>query len=216
MDRRAFLSLTNGRTLAVAAATAADQALDVQVLQTAASVEYAMIGAYETMLGLALFTSNSANPVLKNLLTTARAQHTEHAGAYNAIATALGGKAQTGANSNLAQAVTRAKAGLTDIGPAVELALLLESTAAQTFQNDLGLLTDVNARRLTGSVLAVESQHVGLLLIAKALLGARALELVSLEAGTRDKLPADAAKAGFPVSIAKTDQARPSSEGAVK
>lgn len=209
MDRRQLLGLRPF-------AAAADQALDVQVLQTAASVEYALISAYEAMLALPLFTSASANPVLKTLVTTARAQHTEHAAAYNAIAAALGGKAQTTANASLAQAVARAKPGLTDIGPAVELALQLETVAAQTFQNDLGLLTDINARRLTGSVLAVESQHVGLLSIAKALIGARALELVNLDAATQAKLPPEVAKAASPETFAKTDQARPSNEGAIK
>ena len=212
-DRRAFLSLLSGRPFATAAA---DQALDVQLLQTAASVEIAMVGAYETFLGLPIFTVASANPVVKGLIATARTQHTEHAAAYNAVVAALGGKAQTAANPSMAQTITRARPGLTDVGPAVELALQLETIAAQTFQNDLGLLVDVNARRLTASILAVESQHVGLLSIVKALIAGRTLDLVSLDSSTPTKLPADAAKAAFPETFAKTDQARPAAEGAIK
>jgi len=211
MDRRAFLGLASGVRPAVA-----DQALDVQILQTAASVEHAIIGAYEILLGLPILAGASANPLLRTLITTARAQHTEHAAAYNDVAAALGGRAQTAANPALAQTVARARPSLTDIGPAIDLALELEQAAAQTFQFDLGLLADVNARRLTGSVLAVESQHVGLLHLAKTFVAARALDLVSLAAGTLDRLPTDSVRTGFPEPFSPVDLARPAAEGAIR
>lgn len=193
-----------------------DQALDVALFQTAASVENAIVNAYDVVLGLPVLSGDKANAVLKALLTTARGQHNDHASACNDMAGKLGGKPQPNANPNLAQLLNRARPGLTDIGPVIDMALQLELTSAQTHQNAVGLAIDLNARRLAAMILAVEGQHVGLLQVAKALVGARAPDLLVADGGTRDRTPGDAVKAGFPDSFSKTDQARPSAEGAVR
>ncbi|MFP5320111.1 MAG: ferritin-like domain-containing protein [Acidimicrobiia bacterium] len=210
VDRRGFLA-----TLAGGLRGAADQALDVQMLQTAASVENVLVSAYDTILGLPSFTAPTANGVVKNLLTTARDQHTQHAAACNELAQALGGRAQTGANAFLSGAVTRARSTLGDLASAVELALELEQTSAQTYQFDLGLLADVNARRMAASVMGVECQHVGMLRPLRHLLAARTPEMVSFDTGTALRLPREAGTVGFPEAFAKHDKARPASDGAV-
>lgn len=217
IDRRGFVGLlagpgAGGRQVR---AFAADQALDVQLLQTAASIENVLVSAYDTILGLPAFTANTANAVFKNLATTARAQHADHAAACNELAGKLGGRPQTGANPFLAQAVTRARPALNDLGPAVDLALLLETASAHTYQFDIGLLTDLNARRMAASVLGVESEHVGLLRVIRALLAARTPEFVTLDSGNATRLPPEASTAGFPEPFAKPEQARPAAEGAV-
>lgn len=210
MDRRGFLA-----TLAGTVRGAADQALDVQMLQTAASVENVLVSAYDTILGLPSFTAPTANGVVKNLFVAARDHHTQHAAACNELAQALGGRTQTGANAFLAAAVTRARAALADLAGAVELALELEQTAAQTYQFDLGLLADVNARRMAGSILGVECQHAGMLRVIRGLLVARTPELVSFDSGTSLRLPREAGTNGFPETFAKPDKARPAADGAV-
>ena len=192
----------------------ADQATDVQVLQTAASVENVLVSTYETLLALPLVSGQNANPFLRTLLSAARDQHVEHASACNDIATKLGGRAQTGTNPGLAQVANGARP--TDLATVVDLALRLETAAAQTYQNDLGLLGDINARRLAAGIMGIEAEHVGLLLVARALVGARTPELLVADSGTAGRLSAEAATAGFPDSFSKTDQARPPTEGALR
>jgi hypothetical protein len=220
LDRRRFGLALSGAVVDLVAgggrAAAADQALDIQVLQTAASVENVMVSAYETMLSLPLFSGPAANPALKTLLSTARDQHVDHAKACNEIVGKLGGRAQTGANPALAQAVSQQRSRLSDLGAAIDLALQLETAAAQTYQSDVAALGDLNARRLAASIMGVEAQHVGVLLVARFLVGARTPELVSLDSGTAAKLPPEAGPAGFPDPFAKADEARPPTEGAVK
>lgn len=194
----------------------ADQALDVQLLQTAASVENALVDAYDVLLALPSLAGASANPVLKTLMTQSRLQHIDHATACNDLAGKLGGRPQSGANAAVAQMLARARNGLTDIGPMVDLALQIEIVAAQTYQNDVALFADVNARRLAAMIMGVESQHVGTLAVVKALLGARALDLVVLDTQTASRLPPEAVKAGFPEAFSKPDEARPPAEGAVR
>ena len=110
LDRRGFLALITGGVLG-----AADQALDVQLLQTAASIENVLVSAYDTILGLPAFTAPTANAAVKNLLITARDQHTQHATAANELAQKLGGRAQTGQNSFVANLVGRARPGLGEL-----------------------------------------------------------------------------------------------------
>lgn len=196
-----------------AAADAADAAADVQMLQTAASVENALVGAYETLLALPLVTGQNANPYLRTLLSGAHDHHVDHASACNDVATKLGGRAQTSPDGALAQvAATRP----TDLAGVVDLTLRLETTAAQTYQNDLGLLGDLNARRLAASIMGIEAEHVGLLLVARALVGARTPELLVADSSTAGQLPPEQATAGFPDSFSTTDQARPPTEGATR
>jgi hypothetical protein len=198
------------------APAAADQALDVQILQTAASIENVAVTAYDTILALPLLTSPAANATVKAVLTGARAHHADHALAYNDLAGKLGGKAQSGSNPALAQVVNRERARLAELGGVIDLAVQLETAAAQTYQANLASLADVNAKRLCASILAVESQHMAVFLIAKSLVAARTPDLISLDSGTASRLTEDAGRAGFPDVFAKVDQARPPAEGAVQ
>ena len=210
LDRRGLFRL------AFAASAAADQALDVMLLQTASSVENVLVSAYDTILGLPQFTGPTANQAARVLLTAARSRHIDHARACNDLAGKLGGRPQTEANAAVADVVTQARQNLNDLAVAFDLAARLESTSMQTHQNAVGLFVDVNARRLAATIMGVEAQHLGQLLVGKGLAAARTPELFSLETGSRDRLPPDAAKAGFPESFSKLDLARPAPEGAVK
>jgi len=219
VERRA-LALGVGAALVglvtVGARAAADPAFDVQLLQTAASIENVLVSTYETLLALPLLSGPNANPVLKVVFTIARSQHADHATACNDIATKLGGRRQDSPNPGLAQVVTRARPASSDLGGAIDLALQLESASAQTYQNEASLLGDLNARRLAASIMGVESDHVGLLLVAKALVAARTPELLVFDPSTGSRLAPEIATAGFPDSFSKGDQARPAGEGAVR
>jgi hypothetical protein len=70
----------------------ASSGTDVQVLQTASSIEVLAVSAYKTALGLPYIGGSSANPVIKTFATTTMQQHAEHLAAFQAATTALGGK----------------------------------------------------------------------------------------------------------------------------
>ena len=199
---------------AFASAAGADAADDVRMMQAAASIENALVSTYGTLLALPVVAGPNANPYLRTLLSAAHAHHADHASACNDMATKLGGRAQTAANAGLTQIA--GDASTSDLGGVIDLALRLETAAAETYQNDLGLLGDLNARRVAASIMGIEAEHVGLLLLAHALFTARTPDLLVADSGTAGRLGPDVATAGFPDSFAKTDQARPPTEGALR
>lgn len=188
---------------------------DVQILQTAASIEVLAVGTYKTALTLPFIGGASANPVVKAFATTTMQQHAQHLVAFNSAVTTLGGKAQNSADPVLAAVVQKAVPTLTGPLPVVALALELEEGAAETYVADVAALTDANAKKVTASIMGVEAQHAAVLLAVQALLKANAPQLITLAAGNVANLPAAAGSVGFPDAFYPTDQARPATEGAV-
>jgi hypothetical protein len=193
----------------------AAQAKDVQILQTAASIENLAIATYQTALTLPFIGGADANPVVKAFAMKTMSQHTDHLMAFNAAVHQLGGKPQNSPDPALLQVVNQAKPGLTGPGPVVDLAIELENGAAETYVKDVEQLASKDARAVTASIMGVEAQHVAILNAVKALLGAGAASLIALPPDA-SKLPAAAGSVGFPDSFYKTDAARPAKEGAVK
>jgi hypothetical protein len=193
----------------------ADMGADVQMLQTAASIENLAIATYDVALTLDFIGGASAIPVVKAFVTKTKAQHVDHAAAFNAAVKDLGGKAQTKPDPVLLSVVNKAKPGLTGPAPVVALAIELETGAAQTYVANTGAVGDANARKVFASIMGVEAQHVSVLLAVQALVAGGAPGLIALPPDAA-KLPAAAGSVGFPDSFFKTDQARPATEGAVK
>lgn len=81
---------------------------DIQVLQTASSIEVLAVGTYKTALTLPFIGGASANPVVKAFATTTMQQHMQHLDAFNAAITGLGGKTQSNPDPVLAQVVQKA------------------------------------------------------------------------------------------------------------
>lgn len=192
----------------------AASATDVQILQTAASIEALAVATYQTALTLPFIGGASANPVVKAFSTMTMQQHSQHLTAFNAAVTTLGGQAQTNPDPALLKVVNAAKPGLTGPGPVVALALELEQGAAETYVADVAALSDANAKKVTASIMGVEAQHAAVLLAVQALLNANAPQLITLAAGNVANLPAAAGSVGFPQAFYPTDQARPATEGA--
>jgi hypothetical protein len=194
----------------------ADQALDVQMLQTSASIENLAVTTYEKALGLDFVGGGAANPTVRDFANRTRDQHREHAGAFNAAVTRLGGQAQAGPDPILETTVNKAF-NPPPGGPAavVDLAIELETAAAHTYQSNVAALTDGQARSLTASIMGVEAQHVSVLLVVKALLGANQPELIALDPANAAQLPEAAGTAGIPDPFAKTEKARAAEEGAI-
>ena len=84
---------------------------DVQILQTASSIEVLAVATYKTALTLPFIGGSTANPVVKAFATTTMQQHSQHLAAFNAAITGLGGKAQTNPDPALAKVVQAAVPG---------------------------------------------------------------------------------------------------------
>jgi hypothetical protein len=186
---------------------------DIQMLQTAASIENLAIATYDTALTLPFIGGSEANAVVKAFVTKTRDQHTEHAAAFNAAVKKLKGKAQTDPDPVLLDVVNKAKPGLTGPGPVVALALELEDGAAATYVANVGALTNKSARSVTASIMGVEAQHAAILRAVQALIAGGAASLIALPPDAA-ALPAAAGSVGFPDAFFPTTDARPAKEGA--
>jgi ferritin-like protein len=193
----------------------AGKAMDVQMLQTAASIENLAVATYGTALTLDFIGGASANGVVKAFAQKTKEQHQQHADAFNAAAHRLGGKAQDQPDPALLQVVEAAKPSLTDPAKVVALAIELEDGAAQTYVANTGAYANKNARSVAASIMGVEAQHVAILAAVQALLAGGAPELIALPPDAA-ALPAAAGSVGFPAAFYPTTGARPANEGAVQ
>jgi hypothetical protein len=193
----------------------ADKAMDVQMLQTAASIENLAVATYDVALTLDFIGGASANGVVKAFVQKTKEQHQQHAQAFNAAATRLGGKAQEQPDPVLLGVVNNAKPGLTGPAQVVDLAIELEDGAAQTYVANTGAYANKNARSVAASIMGVEAQHVAILNAVKALVSGGAADLIALPPDAA-KLPAAAGSIGFPNAFYPTTNARPATEGAVQ
>ncbi len=116
----------------------ADKTMDVQMLQTAASIENLAVATYDTALTLDFIGGASANAVVKAFVQKTKEQHQQHAEAFNAAVTRLGGKAQDQPDPVLLGVVNNAKPSLTGPAEVVDLAIELEDGAAQTYVANTG------------------------------------------------------------------------------
>jgi rubrerythrin len=197
----------------------ASSGTDVQVLQTASSIEVLAIATYKTALGLPYIGGSTANPVIKAFATTTMSQHSDHLAAFQSATTSLGGTKQTKPDPAFVPVVNKAVASITKASPSagallvVGLAMELENIAAETYVNNMNLLTDPNAKKVTASIMGVEAQHVAILNAVQALLKAGDGADITLPPPAA-KLPAAAASVGFPNSFYPVSKAAPATQGA--
>ncbi|HWE56444.1 MAG TPA: ferritin-like domain-containing protein [Acidimicrobiales bacterium] len=194
---------------------------DVQMLQTAASIENLAVSTYKTALTLPYIGGASANPVVKAFAQTTMAQHDQHNDAFNAAATALGGQAQNKPDPKYVPVVNQAVSQITGESASagamsvVKLAMTLENVAAETYVSFCSKYSDSNAKKVTASIMGVEAQHVAVLNAVAALLSAGAPQLIALSPTVVASLPAAAGSVGFPNAFYPTTSASPAAEGAV-
>jgi len=206
----------------LASAASASSSSDVQILQTAASIENLAVATYKTALTLPYIGGSAANPVVTKFAQVTMGQHAQHADAFNAAVKHLGGKAQNKPDPAFVPVVNKAVASLNGASAAqgalgvVGLALELENIAAETYVKDTTLAKSTTNKALFASIMGIEAQHVSVLLAVQALLMAGAPQLISLSPGTAAALPAAAGSVGFPNPFYKTDMAAPAKQGAVK
>lgn len=203
-------------TAIVASPVAAqDGGVDVQILQTAASLENLAVATYGAALTLPFI--KNGNKVVVAFAQTTMKQHREHGSAFNAMAKGLGGAEQTKTNPKYQQVVTDTLPSLTDPAKVVKFAATLETVATQTYNANLALLEDTATKELMASVMGVESQHLAILRAVGALLagGEAGAALIAIPTKPAD-LPAAAGSIAFPEPFEGTEMASPPEEGAVK
>jgi hypothetical protein len=206
----------------LASAAGASSSSDVQILQTAASIENLAVATYKTALTLPYIGGSAADPVVTKFCQVTMGQHAQHADAFNAAAKHLGGKAQNKPDPAFVPVVNKAVSSLSGATAAqgalgvVGLALELENIAAETYIKDTVLAKSSTNKALFASIMGIEAQHVSVLLAVQALLKAGAPQLISLAPGTGAALPAVAGSVGFPNAFYKTNSAAPAKQGAVK
>jgi hypothetical protein len=200
----------------------ASSSSDVQILQTANSIENLAISTYKTALTLPYIGGSAANPVVTKFCQVTMGQHMQHDDAFSAAVKQLGGKAQNASDPAFVPVVNNAVKSITAATPSagalqvVALALELENIAAETYVKDTVLAKSTTNKALFASIMGIEAQHASVLLAVQALLQAGAPQLISLAPGTAAMLPAAAGSVGFPNAFYKTNQAAPASQGAVK
>ncbi len=193
----------------------ADKALDVQILQTASSLEVLAVATYGAALTLPFI--KAGNPVVTKFAQTTMSQHDEHRKAFQAQTQALGGRVQDQANPKYAPVVEQAKPSLKSPLEVVKLAATLEEVATDTYLADLALFEDAESKRVMASVMGVESQHLATLRAVRALLEGGAPQLIKVPIGAdAAKLPAAAGSVAFPDARTEADKASPPQEGALR
>jgi hypothetical protein len=192
---------------------AADKALDVQILQTASSLEVLAVATYGAALTLPFI--KAGNAVVVKFAQTTMQQHDAHRQAFQAQTMALGGKVQDQPNPKYKPIVDAAVPTLKAPGDVVKLAATLEQVATETYLSDLNQFSDAKSKEVMASVMGVESQHLATLRAVGALLAAGAVDLIAIPVDA-SKLPAAAGSVAFPDPFEPITMASPPQEGAVQ
>lgn len=203
-----------GSAMAAIAArpAAADTPLDIQILQTAASLEAVAVSTYQAALGLN-FVKSSVPAFLLFLQTTSN-QHGEHGMAFRAQTAALGGPEQTAPHPGVQEIVTAAQPDLTDELKVVQLAEQIETIATHTFLDAIAQLDDTVSRQLMATIMGVESQHAGILRVLATLLAGESPELIAIPVNPA-ALPSAVGSVATPDAVEPTAGAVKPDSGAV-
>ncbi len=181
----------------------ADEALDIQILQTASSLERLAINTYSAALALPFIMEGNATIIAFAEIT--RTQHNEHRAAFQAQTETMGGMVQDYPNPVFQQVVNEAVPTLTGPLEVVVLAAALEKVATDTYLKDLQLFEDKTAMALMGSVMGVEAQHLAVLRAVQALIEAELPDLIAIPTDLAAQ-PAAAGSASFPEPYETIDE----------
>jgi len=140
---------------------------DLAVAAMAASLENLGVFAYNAGLQAASQGKlGTVPPAVATFAQTAKAQHQQHAAAWNSILTGAGKPAVTATDPALTPTVQSKFAQVTDVTGLAELALLIENVAAQTYQAGVAALSSSHAIAVAATIQPVEMQHAAILYYA--------------------------------------------------
>jgi len=186
--------------------------VDIRVLQTASSVERAIVVAYEALLLQPLV--KDGRPVLTDVLRTTLRHHNEHLAAFQSATAAQGGNVQAAPNPKLQAATGR---GLGNVLDVLKLAITLEELATDTYLFDLGV-AGPGLRGLLGSVMLSEAQHLAMMRLLQGLVETGKEDLVAFPTELTG-VPRTLGTRGFPQALhplARPDGVALPETGAVK
>jgi hypothetical protein len=215
------------KAAASTAKASADVALDIQMLQTASSLETLLVDLYGAALGtgpqganapsakgLATMSNVTARDTLVKLLTETQNQHREHRLAFQTVTLALGGKEQHDPNPKYTSGV--ASADVSSPLHLVDYAAVLEKIVTDTYVVDLTLAENVRAKETLAGVMAVEAQHLALLRTVGALLRDGTPQFLRIPFGSDlVNIPATLAAIAVPLAIDEVSSTAEPESGAV-
>ncbi len=137
---------------------------DLAIAAVAASLENLAVFAYTA--GLSAATAGKLGtvpPAVATFATTVKGQHQQHADAWNAVLKSHGKAPVTVTNPTLTPTVQSDFAKVTDIAGLAQLAVTIETIAAQTYQAETSKLKSSAAIQLSSSIQPVEMQHIAIL-----------------------------------------------------
>jgi LmbE family N-acetylglucosaminyl deacetylase len=137
---------------------------DLQAVAMAASLENSGVATY--MAGIKAATAGKLGTVPPAVVTfaeTAMAQHEDHQKAWNAVLTAAGKQPVTAVDPVLQPTINAAFAKVTNVTGLAELALVVENTAGETYQNALSVIKSPAGIKTAASIQPVEFQHAAIL-----------------------------------------------------
>jgi hypothetical protein len=137
---------------------------DLAVAAVAASLENLAVFAYTAGLTAASQGKlGTVPPAVATFATTVKGQHQQHAAAWNAVLKSHGKAPVTVTNPTLTPTVQSDFAKVTDVTGLAQLAITLETIAAQTYQAETAKLKSSAAIGLSSSIQPVEMQHIAVL-----------------------------------------------------
>ena len=148
-------------TATTTAPAAGGNKTDQTIARTAASLEIFAVAVYDKAIMNAAALKIS-DPVAKAAVLF-RSQHDEHAKAFNAAATQLGGQPYNEANPTAAKAFETQIAALKTEQDVLKFAFDLEQIAAQTYQGVGMMLSTPTLRQTAMTVGGVEARHMAVL-----------------------------------------------------
>jgi hypothetical protein len=137
---------------------------DLAVAALAASLENLAVAAYgDVLTAAAAGKLGTVPPAVGDFVTTVKAQHTQHAQAWNSAIVAAGHQAVTAPDPVLVPVVKKDFAKVTDVTGAAMLALTLEDIAAATYQSAVSDVSATSSIKVAASIQPVEMQHAAIL-----------------------------------------------------
>lgn len=137
---------------------------DLAVAALAASLENLAVSTYQAAATAAgAGRLGAVPPAISTFVTTVASQHQQHAAAWNSLLTGAGKNPVTIVDPALAPVVNQRLAQATTLTEVAQLALMLENTAAQTYQVEAAKLKSAKAVSVAATIQPVEMQHAAIL-----------------------------------------------------
>lgn len=188
--------------LIFARSASAQTNVDVQILQTASSLERLAVNTYETALQFDFIAGG--NPMIKEFCERTLQQHNVHLKAFQDQTEELGGERQDAPNRKFLEVVERAAPSLRSPLDFVSLAADLEEVATETYLLNLSTLRDAKSKELVASVMGVTAQCQAILETVKTLLSGGSDSAVAIPVDA-NQLPRSAGSAAFQEALVITD-----------